>query len=442
MNYLERITHPYNKSNHAPTFPFILIASSIGNIVEWYSFLAYGYLTTVISTLFFPQFTSSKGVVLAFLIFAAGFLSRPIGAVIFGYLGDKIGRQKTLIASQAMMAIPSFLICILPTYHQIGIYAAIMLTICRVFQGIAIGGEYTNSLCYIAEIAPPNKRGLFISIIPASTALGILLSSLITFAFIDYMSSTTLYTWGWRIIFFVGFVLCLFSVWMRYYLPESFDFIKSQHQNKKTELSFLSYFLNIPALMSTLIMISLAIVYAYLYQLLYIWAPTFIVTTLNFNYNVALLLNSGVMLLFLLSIVIGGLLVDYFNSKKVILMALLVSLFTFISFTFFPNIVLYIHSLFTLLLFFSIISITFGIFVGGCSVFFAEIFPIEIRSRSLSIFYNIPFAIVGGLTPTFLEWLVTKSLFLQIAYCSIGIALLGLFSTFFIKDKVGNQLNK
>lgn len=184
-------------------------AGGIGNIVEWYSFMVYAYLTPQIATVFFPEEHPQKARILSLLIFAVGFLARPLSAVLYGYIGDYWGRRKALLSSQYLMAISTLLLSILPTYATWGPLAAILLTVLRIIQGFSIAGEYTTSLCYFAEVSPLSQRGLWVSSISASTAVGILFSAIVVFIFTNILTSLQLLIWGWRLCFFGGFVLSL-----------------------------------------------------------------------------------------------------------------------------------------------------------------------------------------------------------------------------------------
>lgn len=216
---------------------FTVIGSGLGNVVEWYSFLAYAYLTPVLSKLFFPDVSEKKSIIYVFLIFAIGFLARPFGAVFFGYLGDKVGRRKTLIISQLLMAIPSLLICFIPTHEQIGFSAAILLSILRFVQGFSIAGEYTTSLCYISEMSPKKRRRLYTSTVPSSTAIGILISSFMTLGIIHYFeSANTLYSYGWRVSFFIGFLLNSLVIFIRLMLKESEAYTRQKKELGKISL--------------------------------------------------------------------------------------------------------------------------------------------------------------------------------------------------------------
>lgn len=422
-----------SKSVKKTSLPFIVLGNVIGNVVEWYTFLVYSYLAVVISNQFFPQVNETNGLVLTFLLFAAGFLARPFGALLFGYLGDSIGRKKTLLFSQIAMTVPSFFICILPTYHQIGVYAAILLAICRILQGISVAGEYTTSLCYLAEIAPRHKHGMYVSIIPCSAAVGILFSALSVFVFVSLTSESALNEWGWRFLFFIGFILSLLSSWIRVFLPETPAYLEvSQKRNKKFYPLFIKNFLHTSVMRKMLIAMPLVGVYAYFYQFYYIWNPTFLIATLHVKYDVSLLLNCVSMIIFISSIVLGGFCSDLFSKKTIIMIALCLTCVLFIPLFQF---MLGYSCNFNISVFWFVLSVLFGLYVGASSVFFAEVFDTEIRSTALSITYNIPFAIVGGFTPAILALLVHKHLTEQIGYISVAIAFCGFIVAWLISKK-------
>ena len=158
----------------------IILGGSVGNLTEWYNFLLYGYLAPVISEQFFPFEDKLLSFTFFFTLFSISFLVRPIGGVLFGWIGDNYGRQRALVISLIMIAIPTFLIGCLPTYHTIGMASPILLCILRIFQGLSAGGEHTGSAIYVAEHAPPANRALWVSTVPTSAALGVLFCSCIS----------------------------------------------------------------------------------------------------------------------------------------------------------------------------------------------------------------------------------------------------------------------
>jgi MFS transporter, MHS family, proline/betaine transporter len=410
-----------------------VIGSGLGNVVEWYSFLAYAYLAPVLSKLFFPDVSEKKSIIFVFLIFAIGFLARPVGAIFFGYLGDKIGRRKTLVWSQLMMAVPSLLICFIPTYEQIGFYAAILLSILRFVQGFSIAGEYTTSLCYIAEMSPQNRRGFYTSTIPSSTAIGILISSFITLAIIHYFEqSNSLYTYGWRVSFFIGFLLNVIVIFIRLMLKESAVYTSQKKELGKISLKkFVSLITKMNVIKQISIVILLVAAYSYFYQLIYIWNPTFLETYLKKSNDFALSINGFSMIIFAFFILVGGFVSDYVGRKKIIIISSLIIIISFAPLFYFFSTGM--NDTFTYLYMF-LFSVVFGFYVGTSSALFSEIFDIKIRSTTLALSYNIPYAIVGGLTPALLSSVVLNGSYTNVIYITIGVMALAFITSLFVKE--------
>ena len=199
----------------------VILASSLGTIFEWYDFFVYGTLAVLIAKLFFPAASETAGFLLALATFGAGFGVRPLGAVLFGYLGDRLGRKYTFLITITLMGVATAAVGLLPTHAQIGIAAPILLVVCRLMQGLALGGEYGGAAIYVAEHAPRNKRGFYTSFIQASVIGGFLLSLavvLISGAFVDPAQWEA---WGWRIPFLFSLLLLAVSLWIRLKLKES-----------------------------------------------------------------------------------------------------------------------------------------------------------------------------------------------------------------------------
>ncbi len=408
-----------------------VIAGGIGNIVEWYTFLVYVYLTPTMRKLFFPHESVAGSTLLVLLIFAAGFLARPIGAVIFGYVGDQYGRRKALIISQAAMAVTTFLMCLLPTYQTMGLVAPLLLTLLRVIQGLSIAGEYTTSLCYLVEVSSNEERGKWVSTIPASTALGILLSSLAAFSFSQFLSPDALLSWGWRACFSVGFVLAAIGFYLRIVLPETEVFMAAKQKLRNEHVKAISLLLQVNVFKLMLKLVVLVAAYAYFYQLLFIWLPITLLGDLPNGHSQALFINVIAMLIFIVAVLFGGRLSDFYGRKQVMLTAEIAILLTCL-----PGIYLLTGStnLGLLLGIQGFFAVVFGIFVGSASTYFAEAFIPGIRASALSLSYNIPYAVFGGLTPAALTGLVGYVGFYAIAYLSIIIFVLALLVTCFINQ--------
>ncbi len=199
----------------------VIVASSLGTVFEWYDFFIYGTLAPVIATLFFPTANPTAALLLTLATFGAGFGVRPIGAILFGILGDRLGRKYTFLITITLMGFATAAIGMLPTYAQIGIAAPILLVTCRLLQGLALGGEYGGAAIYVAEHAPRNKRGLYTSFIQASVIGGFLLSVVTVLLSNWLVSAEARDAWAWRIPFLISLVLLAISLWVRLKLKES-----------------------------------------------------------------------------------------------------------------------------------------------------------------------------------------------------------------------------
>jgi MHS family proline/betaine transporter-like MFS transporter len=191
-----------------------VLAGAIGNVLEWYDFALYGYFAPVFSVLFFPSSDPSSSLMAAFGVFAIGFLARPLGALLFGYLGDTRGRREALAWSIILMALPTCLVGLLPTYAQIGIAAPIALMALRFLQGLSVGGEFTGSVTFLVEHAAPHERGYIGSWAGFSAQIGALLGSSVGTLAATNLTQESLHAWGWRVPFIAGSVIAV-AGWSR-----------------------------------------------------------------------------------------------------------------------------------------------------------------------------------------------------------------------------------
>ncbi|CAK9892040.1 MULTISPECIES: MFS transporter [Pseudomonas] len=212
----------------------IIFASSLGTVFEWYDFFLYGALAAVISKQFFAGVNDTTAFIFALMAFAAGFLVRPFGALVFGRLGDMIGRKYTFLVTIVLMGLSTFAVGLLPTYASIGIAAPIILVVLRMLQGLALGGEYGGAATYVAEHAPPGKRGFHTGFIQSTATLGLLLSLLVVLGS-RYVSGDQFEVWGWRLPFLLSIVLLGISTWIRMSMHESPAFVKMKAQGKTSK---------------------------------------------------------------------------------------------------------------------------------------------------------------------------------------------------------------
>jgi len=213
----------------------VILASSAGTIFEWYDFYLYGSLAAIIGAQFFSSFPEATRNVFALLAFAAGFLVRPFGALFFGRLGDLVGRKYTFLMTILIMGASTFIVGLLPTYNQIGWIAPVTLIILRMLQGLALGGEYGGAVVYVAEHAPPGRRGYFTSWIQTTATLGLLLSLMVILSVRSYMGEKDFAEWGWRIPFLLSIFLLGISLWIRLQMEESPAFKKMKEEGTQSK---------------------------------------------------------------------------------------------------------------------------------------------------------------------------------------------------------------
>lgn len=199
----------------------VIAASSLGTIFEWYDFYLYGLLASSISVHFFSGVNATTGFILALMAFAAGFAIRPFGALVFGRVGDIVGRKNTFLVTMAIMGLSTFAVGFLPGYASIGVAAPVILMLLRLLQGLAIGGEYGGAAVYIAEHAPPGKRGFYTSFIQTTAMLGLIIASSFVVSLRLFMDADSFNAWGWRLPFLFSIVLLSVALWIRLQLEES-----------------------------------------------------------------------------------------------------------------------------------------------------------------------------------------------------------------------------
>lgn len=223
--------------HHTPTHneKLVILGSSLGTVFEWYDFYLYGLLATIITTQFFSGVNETTGFIFALAAFAAGFAVRPFGALVFGRIGDMVGRKNTFLVTMGIMGLSTFLVGLLPSYATIGVAAPIMLVALRLLQGLALGGEYGGAATYVAEHAPNDKRGFYTSFIQTTATLGLFAALLVVIGVRFGVGEDAFKEWGWRIPFLVSAVLLGVSLWIRMQLEESPTFARMKAEGKTSK---------------------------------------------------------------------------------------------------------------------------------------------------------------------------------------------------------------
>jgi MFS family permease len=225
---------------------FVVFASSTGTVFEWYDFYLYATLAPFFAALFFPPGNDTAALLSAFATYAAGFLVRPFGALVFGRLGDMIGRKYTFLVTMVVMGLATFAVGLLPTFAQIGWLAPVLLVGLRLLQGLALGGEYGGAATYVAEHAPNGRRGYYTSWIQTTATIGFFLSLMVILICRNTLSTADFATWGWRIPFLVSAFLLGFSIWIRLKLNESPVFQRMKSEGKASKSPLTDSFLKAP----------------------------------------------------------------------------------------------------------------------------------------------------------------------------------------------------
>src|SRR5687768_1086352 len=210
----------------------VIFAASLGTVFEWYDFYLYATLAPFFAALFFPKGNDTAALLAAFATYAAGFLVRPFGALVFGRLGDLVGRKHTFLVTIVIMGVATCAVGILPSYATIGIVAPVLLILLRLLQGLALGGEYGGAATYIAEHAPHDKRGAYTSWIQTTATLGLFLSLVVIMLCRILLGTERFEAWGWRIPFLLSAALLGISVWIRLKLQESPLFLQMRAEGK------------------------------------------------------------------------------------------------------------------------------------------------------------------------------------------------------------------
>ncbi len=434
-----------NTDNTESNIRKVALTSLSGTSIEWYDFFLYGAAAgLVFPQLFFGEVDPTTALILSFLTFAAGFIARPVGGIIFGHFGDIVGRKKTLVIALMLMGISSTMIGLLPTYETIGIAAPLFLTFLRFCQGIAIGGQWGGAMLLVTESAPNNRRGFYGAYAQAGAPVGVILANI---AFISVSSFTTeedFLSWGWRIPFLISFVLVIISMYIQLKLEDTKAFkdleaSKSSDENEKRTIKsspILEALRRYPGRISLAAGAFLSIQVTFYILVAFILA--FGVETTNLSRNdllMAVLIGSAIM------VPIQFLFSDFSDrhGRKGIFMAgaVLTGLWAFALFPLIEtgNFYLVVLSVTGGLMF-------LGMMYGPQAAFFAELFSTDVRYSGASLGYQIGAIIGGSFAPT-IATLLWKNY--DIFWVSVYIAfasLASLIAVYFLTETYQKDLNE
>jgi len=380
-----------------------VIVAGIGNIMEWYDFALYGYFAPVLAHLFFPSEDPAVSLVSTFGVFATGFLMRPVGAAIFGHFGDRMGRRKALSASVLLMAGATALMGLLPTYAQIGMTATVLLTFLRLLQGISAGGEFTGSISFLVEHAPPSRRGFIGSWTTFSGVSGMILGSGAGALATYLLSDEALNSWGWRIPFLLGIVTGAVGYYLRFGVEESPMFKALKEQGKVVQAPLKEAFREFHKEM--LMAVGVNWLNAAVFYTVWVYNTTYLATVIGFPLSSALLINTLSMLFLILAIPLMGALSDRVGRKPVLIAGCVG-----VACLAYPLYYLLSQGTFGSALTAQLVFvIPISMLQGTMPTTMVELFPTSSRYSALSISYNIAFAIFGGTAPLVATQLISMT---------------------------------
>ncbi|MFQ8430720.1 MFS transporter [Amaricoccus sp. W119] len=308
----------------------VIFASSLGTVFEWYDFYLYGSLSAIIAAQFFSGVNPTAAFIFALMAFAAGFAVRPFGALVFGRLGDLVGRKYTFLVTIMIMGVSTFIVGILPNYETIGIAAPVILICLRLLQGLALGGEYGGAATYVAEHAPNGRRGAYTAWIQTTATLGLFLSLLIILACRLSMSAEDFASWGWRIPFLISIVLLAISVWIRLMLNESPAFQKMKEEGTHSKAPLKESFGEWKNLKVVLLaLFGLVAGQAVVWYTGQFYALFFLTQTLKVDPQTANLMIAAALVLGTPLFVVFGTLSDRIGRKPIIMLGLLLACLTY-----------------------------------------------------------------------------------------------------------------
>ncbi|MEB6223390.1 MFS transporter [Pantoea anthophila] len=381
-----------------------LIAGSVGNFIEWYEFAVYGFLATLIAENFFRLQGESAltGILLTYASFAIAFFFRPLGAVLFGRMGDRIGRKPTLIFVLIMMTLATAAIGLVPTYAQLGVLAPLVVTGLRILQGLFAGGEYGGAVSLMTEFAPPGRRGLYGAWQSFTVALGLLAGAAIVALLSRLLTPEEMQSWGWRIPFFIALPLGGIALWLRAGMEETPAFIRQQAQPREKVTASLSDTLKTILLGICRLMVWSAAGYTWL-----VIMPTYLQASLHTGFNEALLIAVISNLGFAVTIIPAGMLSDRIGRRTVMVSAailLLVLSLPLLNLLQAENTATGLKGLVVF-----IAGGVVGLLAGPGPAMLSEMFPTRVRYTGLGLAYSLSNALFSGCAGLIITGLIKET---------------------------------
>jgi MHS family proline/betaine transporter-like MFS transporter len=380
----------------------VVISGMLGNGLEWYDYALYGQLAFVFADIFFPAGDENFARIMTLLIFAVGFVFRPLGAVLFGRIGDKFGRKKALVTSMLLMAGATGCLGLLPTYETIGIFAPILLVIIRIIQGLSLGGAFSGSMSYVVEHAPANKRATVGSVTILSLVIGFLMGSLVASLVSSTMSTEDFHDWGWRLPFFFGVLIGFVGYYIKEHGEESPAFEKAKAEGslstRPVKETFTTYRIQTLQGFSFYMFVTLPFYCIAIYFIGYSKAH------LGLGQDEALQINALAMLAMAVPILPAAYIADRIGRKKVLLGAIFA-----MAIALYPAFhMMQSGEYLDVAIGQCILAFINGWYIAAIPAMLVELFPTRVRYTGMSLSYNFC-AILGGFAPAIAEFMIEKT---------------------------------
>lgn len=373
------------------------LAGLIGNVLEWFDFAVYGYFASVIGKQFFPESNAGVQHLLAFAVFAVGFGARPIGSLVLGAVGDRVGRRALLIFSIALMGAATLCIGLLPSYESIGMAAPILLVILRLIQGFSVGGEFTGSMVYTTELAGTGKRGIVAGITASGTTMGFMLGSLSAWGVHTALGSEGVADWGWRVPFIASAIFVLIGLLLRRGIEETPAGLQAATQRPPLVASLVSDWLPMVQTFGVAALTNAA------YYLVFTYAIERRSST-AVDAAAFLLANTLSLGVVLLSKPFGGWLSDRVGRRRLMIILTLLAMLLML-----PALKLMIFGEpWSFALGQILLAVPLGMALGLQGAMLVELFPLRTRVMSMSFAYSVTLALAGGTAPLVSTWLAQR----------------------------------
>ncbi|WP_050479948.1 MFS transporter [Herbaspirillum rhizosphaerae] len=404
-----------------------IVATVIGNGLEWFDFTVYSFFAVIIAKLFFPTGNELTSLLLAVATFGVGFFMRPVGGILLGIYADRVGRKAALSLTILLMAAGTTLIGLAPTYEQIGLFAPLIIVVARLLQGFSAGGEMGSATAFLTEYAPVKQRAYYSSWIQASIGVAVLLGAAVGTFVTSSLSPEALASWGWRLPFLLGIIIGPVGYYIRHHLDETPTFLEAKD---KTDSPLKEIISNFPR--ETLASFSMVILWTVCTYVLLFYMPTYSIKVLKLPQSTGFIAGMVGGLCIMVFAPVVGRIADRFGRRgllsgaALLILVLAYPMFAYINAT---------PGLFSLLIFQLVFGILIATYTGPILAAFSELFPAKVLSTGLSVAYNLAVTIFGGFASFFITWLIaaTGSTMAPAFYVMIAAAI-SLVGTRFVRE--------